>query len=111
MKEAIKTLHIMATSLIIAMNWRFDINRIKLSNMSRYKGLCISDGKNLYINLSLKENEGEKDMQATLIHELIHAQLFASGYKHAHKHGKVFRKIARRIAKMSDGYFSEKDIV
>ena len=33
------------------MGWDFPIDRVKISQMERFKGLCISDGEMLYFNI------------------------------------------------------------
>lgn len=95
------------------MGWTFDINRVRITNMIRYKGLCTHDGEEFYIVLSIETNENNKDFFATLIHELIHAHLFCDKkmYNKAHKHGKRFKREAKRIEKLTNGFYTVKEIV
>jgi hypothetical protein len=93
------------------MKWDIPINRVRITQMERYKGLCTHDGEEFYIVLSEKTNNDNKDFFATAIHELIHAKLVQG--KHwdiAHKHGKQFKKLAKKIERKTNGFYTWKEI-
>jgi hypothetical protein len=97
------------------MGWKpVHINRIKISNMRRYKGLCITeDCESVYIILSEHTHDNNKDFFATLIHELIHAHLLINKHKFMshHKHGKMFKRYAKKVEKKTNGYYTVEEIV
>lgn len=104
-----------AYDFMAKMGWKhIPINRLKISKMERYKGLCISeDCESVYIILSEIANRDNKDFFATLIHELIHAHLLINKNKYlvAHKHGKAFKKLAKKVEKETKGFYTWKEIV
>ncbi len=94
------------------MKWDFPIDSVKVSQMSRYKGLCVSDGEFLYFNISEKTHETNKDFFATVIHELIHAQLLVNWkFEKAHKHGRKFQKLAKKVERKTNGFYTVEEIV
>ncbi len=94
------------------LGWDFIINRVRITQMQRYKGLCTHDGEEFYLVLSELTNADNKDFFATVIHELIHAHLICGKHwKIAHKHGKQFKKWAKRIEKFTNGFYTWKEIV
>ena len=96
------------------MGWPFiPIARIKVSQMARYKGLCICDGEEFYIVLSEKENHDNHSFFSTLIHELIHAVLWMNKKtaKHAHKHKGDFKNMCRDVAYETNNFYTIKDIL
>ena len=94
------------------MKWNLPIERVRITKMMRYKGLCTNDGENIYLVLSETTNEDNKDFFATLIHELIHAKLIMTKHwKKAHKHGKLFKRIAKKIEKKTNGFYTVKEII
>ena len=97
------------------MKWdHIPINRVKISQMQRYKGLCISpDCETIYIILSELTNRDNKDFFATLIHELIHAHLLINKNKYliAHKHGKAFKRWGKKVEKKTNSLYSAKEII
>lgn len=110
-----KDIELFAYQFMEKMGWNhIPINRVKVSKMKRYKGLCISDDlESVYIVLSEETNRDNKDFFATLIHELIHAHLLINkgNYLKAHKHGKHFKKVAKKIEKKTNGFYTAKEIV
>ena len=94
------------------LGWNFIINRVRITQMMRYKGLCTHDGEEFYLVLSETTNEDNKDFFATVIHELIHAHLITGKHwRKAHKHGKHFKKWAKRIEKFTNGFYTAKEII
>ncbi len=109
-----KDLQVFCYQFMEKMGWKpFPVNRVKVSKMARYKGLCITeDCESVYIILSEITNDSNKDFFATLIHELIHAHLLINKkvFQH-HKHGKRFKQEAKKVQKKTKGFYTIKEIV
>jgi len=99
--------------VINAMDWDLTIKGVKINNMVKYKGMCISNGFEIHILISDYNHETERDFWHTVLHELIHAYLLYNEYptRIAAGHGKVFKKYAKSLELVSKGLYSAKRII
>jgi hypothetical protein len=96
-----------------AMDWELPIKGVKINNMVKYKGMCISNGWEIHILISDYNHKTERDFWHTVLHEMIHAYLLYNDYPHriAAGHGKVFKRYAKSLAAVSKGLYSAKRII
>lgn len=104
-----------AYQFVELMGWdAIQINRVKISRMVKYKGLCLTeDCESVYLVISETANTDNKDFFATLIHELIHAHLLVNKKRvnSHHKHNKRFKKLAKKVEKKTNGFYTAREII